>query len=143
MKVYVATSWKNAYQPDVVVGLRSLDHEVYDFRNPVPGNAGFNWRAVNPIYQSWDVEAYLAGLAHPVAIRGFKLDMDALLWCEACVLVLPCGRSAHLEAGWAAGAGKKLVIYLPEYDTPELMYLIAADIVTTLSAVDEALRRQG
>jgi hypothetical protein len=45
-------------------------------------------------------------LSHPAAEDGFALDMGALEWCDACVLVLPCGRSAHLEAGWAAGAGK-------------------------------------
>ncbi|OGG67444.1 hypothetical protein A2Z56_04540 [Candidatus Kaiserbacteria bacterium RIFCSPHIGHO2_12_45_16] len=74
---------------------------------------------------------------HPVAERGFALDMNALRWCDACVLVLPCGRSAHLEAGWAAGAGKVLVIYIPEYDTPELMYGMASAIVTTLAEIRE------
>lgn len=42
--------------------------------------------------------------------------------CDACLLVLPCGRSAHAEAGWFAGAGKPVVARLPEPQEPELMY---------------------
>ena len=40
--------------------------------------------------------------------------VEALRACDGCVLVLPSGRSAHLEAGWAAGAGKRVVVYVPE-----------------------------
>ena len=36
--------------------------------------------------------------------------------------MLPCGRSAHTEAGWMAGAGKKVIAYIPEKEDPELMY---------------------
>ena len=38
------------------------------------------------------------------------------------MLVLPCGRSAHTEAGWMAGRGKKVVVYIPKMEEPELMY---------------------
>jgi hypothetical protein len=36
--------------------------------------------------------------------------------------VLPCGRSAHAEAGWFAGRGAQVVVYIPERQEPELMY---------------------
>ena len=139
MRVYVATSWKNPHQSDVVAFLRGAGHDVYDFRHPAPGNDGFHWTAVDGGYREWDAYRYIVALNHQVAEAGFRLDMDALRWCDACVLVLPCGRSAHLEAGWAAGAGKGLVIYLAEYDTPELMYRMAGAIVTTLADVQIAL----
>src|SRR3990167_1243764 len=109
MKVYVATSWKNAHQPDVVAFLRGAGHEVYDFRHPEAGNDGFHWTAIDGGWRDWDAQRYLAALRHPVAERGFALDMNALRWCDACVLILPCGRSAHLEAGWVAGAGKRQI----------------------------------
>ena len=43
---------------------------------------------------------------------------------NACVLCLPCGRSAHLEAGWMKGAGKKVFAFIPHnvHIEPELMY---------------------
>ena len=139
MRVYVATSWKNIHQPAVIACLRDAGHEVYDFRQPAPGNDGFHWSSVAGGWETWTVEQYIAALEHPIAREGFKLDMDALRWCDACVLVLPSGRSAHLEAGFAAGAGKRLVIYLPDFDTPELMYGMAGGIVTSLQGVEDAL----
>lgn len=33
-KIYVASSWRNVFQQDVVDILRDLGHEVYDFKNP-------------------------------------------------------------------------------------------------------------
>jgi hypothetical protein len=47
--------------------------------------------------------------------------MGALEDCTCCVLVMPCGRSAHLELGYAVGAGKKSIILLSDGE-PELMY---------------------
>jgi hypothetical protein len=31
-KIYVASSWRNEYYPEVVEKLREAGHEVYDFR---------------------------------------------------------------------------------------------------------------
>ena len=52
----------------------------------------------------------LIEVKHPLAEKQFSADLDALKWADTCVLVLPCGRSAHTEAGWMAGAGKKVVV---------------------------------
>jgi hypothetical protein len=37
VKIYVASSWRCQFQPDVVKKLRALGHEVYDFRGPGTG----------------------------------------------------------------------------------------------------------
>lgn len=123
-RIYVASSWRNRYQPGVVGLLRMRGHEVYDFRNPAPGNTGFAWSDVDPDWQAWETRRYIELLGHPIAQAGFKLDFDAMKWATAGVLVLPCGRSAHLEAGWFLGAGKPVVVYIPEPCEPELMYLL-------------------
>lgn len=123
MKIYVASSWRNLLQPAVVSIFRSYGHEVYDFRHPEPGNDGFAWRALDPDWQKWTPERFRERLDHPVARHGFGLDMDALKACDACFLVLPCGRSAHLELGYAVGAGKKTAVLMdPKGFEPELMY---------------------
>lgn len=36
-KIYVASSWRNPFQQEVVNILRDLGHEVYDFKNPHMG----------------------------------------------------------------------------------------------------------
>ena len=139
MKIYVASSWRNTHQQDVVRFLRNLGHEVYDFRNPAPGNTGFHWGEIDPEWQQWDAQRFRLGLEHPISDRGFDCDMQALRGCDACVLVLPCGRSAHLELGWAAGAGKQTVVYLADDNEPELMYKMASAIALSLPEVERAL----
>ena len=121
MKLYVASSWRNEQQPSVVAALREAGHEVYDFRNPEPGDKGFHWSEIDPNWQSWTAEQSRKHLRHPIAERGFIKDRDAMAWCDACVLVLPAGRSAHLEAGWCAGNGVPVFILLADGE-PELMY---------------------
>jgi hypothetical protein len=124
MRIYVASSWRNGYQQSVVDGLRSDSHEVYDFRHPEAQNYGFAWSAIDPKWQEWSTKQFVQALEHPTACYGFDLDMQALTFCDACILVLPCGRSAHLELGHANGMGKLTYVYVPPgvQTEPELMY---------------------
>lgn len=127
MRIYVASSWRNEErQQATVLALREAGHDVYDFRNPEPGDRGFAWAQIVGDDRSrlTDPRKFIEVLAHPIAQRGFGLDMAALRACDACVLVLPCGRSAHFELGWAAGAGKRTVVLFDDpLSEPELMYL--------------------
>lgn len=133
MKIYVASSWRNALQQGVVHALRAVKFEVYDFKNPKPGDAGFHWSEVDGGWKSWSLEAYRKALDHPLAVDGFEGDFDAMKWADCCVLVLPCGRSAHLEAGYFIGAGKRLHILLDAAKfEPELMYKMATTINVSL-----------
>ena len=130
-KIYVASSWRNPIQQVVVAALRNAGHEVYDFRNPAPGNDGFRWSEIDPNWLAWEPRVFSHLLeTSPIAAARFKCDKDALDWCDTCVLVLPSGRSAHLEAGYAAGQGKRSIVYLrPDKFEPELMYLLCDGIV--------------
>lgn len=132
MKIYVASSWRCERQPNVVAALRAAGHEVYDFKNPAPDQPGFGWRQVTPEPPPWSAEKTIEVLAHPVAERGFGFDMNALRWCDACVMVQPCGRSAALELGWACGAGKITVALLEDGQEPELMLKMADKIVASI-----------
>jgi len=133
-KIYVASSWRNAYQPAIVQVLRENGHEVYDFRNPAPGEKGFAWSDIDPEWKSWTPEQFREGLNHEVAKHGYKRDIEALKWCDSCLLVLPSGLSAHLEAGWAAGNNKPTAVYAPEIKEPELMYKLMQDSVSWVPA---------
>ena len=101
-KIYVASSWRNKYQPEVVAALRKAGHEVYDFRNPKDNPGGFHW-------------------------------------ADVCVLVLPCGRSAHTEAGWFAGKSLKTIVYMPEKQEPELMYKLFDGVVGSMEELVKAV----
>lgn len=136
MKIYVASSWRNLFQPAIVEFLRGLDQKVYDFRNPEAGNTGFRWTDIDPDWQRWTPEQFVKGLEHPVAKAGFKLDLDAMRWADACVLLMPCGRSAHLEAGWFIGANKPTAMFLSNGE-PELMYKLASTCVCSTEELKE------
>lgn len=126
IKVYLASSWRNEFQPSVVEVLRKNGFDVYDFRNPCPGNNGFSWKDVL-LRKDFDFFEYLNCLSHPIAEQGFNFDFEAMQAADICVLLLPCGRSAHLEAGWMIGAGKPTYI-VGEIIEPELMYKMANGI---------------
>lgn len=134
-RIYVASSWRNVVQPGVVVALRRCGHEVYDFRNPAPGANGFSWSEIDPDWQAWTAEQYRDALKHPVAKRGYTFDIEALNACDACVLVLPSGRSASWELGYAMGQGKAGYVLQIDKVEPELMYREA----TLLTSFDELL----
>lgn len=126
--VYVASSWRNLYQVSVVVALRSLGQasgmQVYDYRAPAPGRTGFGWSEVDPAWKDWQPEDWRAGLAHPIAQAGVAADRQALDRADCGVLVLPCGRSAHLEAGYLAGKGTPVFTLALESVEAELMVLL-------------------
>lgn len=136
--VYVASSWANPLQVAVCAALKSAGIDHYDFKNPPHGEGGFHWSHVMPSYdpgrreagtseQLADMYEYLDALQTDVAEAGFHSDYDAMEKADTFVLVLPCGRSAHLELGWAWGANKRTAILLDgamndNKVTPELMY---------------------
>lgn len=122
-RIYVASSWRNMMQNGVVHTLRASGFEVYDFKNPREGDHGFAWSDIDPDWLGWSPEKYVELMEHPVACDGYASDFAAMEWADTFVLVLPCGRSAHLELGWAAGIGKRTAILLDEEGfEPELMY---------------------
>ena len=83
------------------------------------------------------MDGYLAALREEPAERGFALDLGGMNWADAFLLVNPCGRSAHLELGWAIGAGKPSAILLNQDDEPELMYKLADRLCATVEQAIE------
>lgn len=138
MKLYVASSWKNGAQPAVVGALREAGHVVYDFRNP-PGDAGFAWRDLGVEAGHTEIGPFREALRHPDAVRGARADFRGIEESEACVLLLPCGRSAHLEAGVFIGSGRPVYVLSYEPFTPELVYYHARALCSTVAELVQAL----
>lgn len=144
MKIYVASSWRNHEQQTIVRWLTACGQDVYDFKNP-PNKAGFGWEQTNA-GKPQRPATLMATLNDPIAEAGFEADVTALRECDICILVMPAGISANLELGYAAGAGKKTVVYIPDaaYEDgrafePELMWKVADHIVTDFVGLVEAV----
>lgn len=135
MKIYVASSWRNQQQEDVVDALRAAGHEVYDFKNPPHGRGGFAWSDIDEAWQTWTTDQYSEALLHPIAVSGFNSDFDGMKWADCCVMVLPCGRSANTEAGWMKGAGKIVYVLQPKNQEPELMYALHDGIFSDVNKI--------
>lgn len=99
------------------------------------GGHGFKWSEIDPDFQNWTPQQCQKGLTHPLAIKQLDNDIEAMDYCDICILVLPCGRSAHMEAGWFAGKGKKVIALLPDPQEPELMYGMFDAVVCSIEDV--------
>lgn len=127
MKVYVASSWKRSMNHSFVVEeLRKAGHEVYDYRNPAPDDHGFSWSQIDAELTKHRAAWWYACLYNSICRDAFIKDMNALNSADAVVMVMPCGKSAHMELAHAIGAGKIGIILIdPDVDVPELMYNMA------------------
>lgn len=150
MRIYVASSWKNWKQDIVVSCLEGLGHNVYDFKKD-----GFSWKEVMPNYDGGTVSQseYLEALEHPRSDEGYQRDKEHLIRADVTILVLPCGRSAHLELGVAVGMENQRTAILLDGDyedgsrngqvTPDLMYKLVDYVAPDIHSLLAWLGRDG
>ncbi|KEO84782.1 hypothetical protein [Tumebacillus flagellatus] len=128
MKIYLASSWKNAEKVKNITGiLRNFGHEVDAFCDSSTGRFVFNFG------QLPDVTSHNAMtiLAEESVQRAFAEDKKWIDWADCVLLVRPAGKSAHLEAGYAKGAGKLLIIYEEQFENGDFDVMYGfADLVT-------------
>lgn len=100
--IYVIGSLRNPNIPDIGNKLRELGYDVFD-----------DWFAAGPTADDcWKEYEQRRGRGYARAIKGaaarhvFEFDHKHLTRCKACLLVLPAGKSGHLEFGWMLGRGK-------------------------------------
>ena len=110
MRIYMASSWKNDNCSALAGLLRARGHEVDCFCESRPERYVFHWSELVDEEQARQYDA-VEFLRLEQVQRAYAEDRKWIDWAEVVVLYLPCGRSAHLEAGYAVGCGKRLVIY--------------------------------
>ena len=134
MKLYLASSWKlRDALVSVAETLRSYGHEVDCFCDPRSGRYVFHWseffgpgvtkEQAERLRFNFDAKSFIDDTR---VQRAFEEDKQWLDWSEGVVLVVPSGRSAHLEAGYAIGQGKPVWIWgkFPKGEF-DVMYLFA------------------
>jgi hypothetical protein len=111
-KIYIASSWKN--QKTVITlaeYLEKFGFEVDAFCRSSDKRYAFHWSEL--VDSEDDLKNYdaIEMLADSRTQRAFKEDSKWLNWSDCVVMLMPCGRSSHMEAGYAKGQGKLLYIY--------------------------------
>ena len=128
MKIYLASSFHNKAVTPLADWLRKVtDYQIYDFYS----ENHFMFSDTDPNWKDWSLSDWLEQTKALAIKTGFKNDWQQLSTSDVCVLIMPCGRSAHLEFGYSLGAKKPGIIYYPtnkDHDETDLMHLMATAI---------------
>lgn len=129
MKIYVIGSLENPRVPSIAGTLREDGHEVFDSWYAAGPDADRYWRQ----YEEAKGLSFAEALSAPAAQNVLNFDRKWALWADVGVLVLPAGKSGHLELGafWINVPGKQAHILLPPDFSPEkwdVMYGLADGI---------------
>ena len=135
-RIYVASSWKNLLLDSLIEQLRGRGHDVYDFRH-ADEMASFSFAKLGINNITAPDNARFAINTAPARAQ-LERDLDAIHAADVLILVNPCGRSAHFEAGYAVALGKRVVVLQDKHE-PDLLYAMADRIETTLNGVIAAL----
>lgn len=141
MKIYIASSWKNTKLAcKVAVHLINKGYEVDAFFDDSDGRYVFDWREIVKDKNKLNAITFLADKRSQ---KAFREDRKWLDWCDCCVMILPCGNSSHLEAGYAKGRGKKLIIYSVKFPRGkfDVMYGFADLLTEEIEEVMAFLQR--
>ena len=128
MNIYLASSWKNTARVLMwAKELRQEGHKVDAFCDTTQGRVIFS---LSELEEAKDLNVITA-LKFDKVISVYREDRHWIDWADCAILLLPSGKSAHIEAGYAKGCGKKLVIYQRELVKGEFEVMYGfADLVT-------------
>lgn len=120
--VYLIGSLRNAEIPRVAELLRTAGLEVFDDWFAAGPEADDYWQA----YEKGRGRSYREALEGYAVDNVFSFDKKHLNRVDAVCLVMPAGKSGHLELGYAAGIGKKTyILFDKEPERWDAMYRFA------------------
>lgn len=140
--IYLIGSLRNPEIPKIANTIRGYGIDVFDDWYASGPTADDSWKE----YEQNRGHSYLDALGGYAARNIFAFDKSHLERADAVVLVLPAGKSGHLELGIALGKGKPGYIILDSPDRWDVMYQFATgvfDKVEDLIAELETVRRAG
>lgn len=124
--IYVGGALANPEIVRITKLLMDNGHEVFSEWYTPGKDADVLWRDYE-LALGFD---YREALNRPAAQQVFNFDKRNIDASDTFVMVMPCGKSAHLELGYAIGSGKTGIIYLPEQPEKwDVMYNFAHGIV--------------
>lgn len=138
LTVYLIGSLKNPRVPEIAKMIRAEGIDVFD-----------DWYAAGPEADDyWQRYEKARGKSYSEALKGYpaqhvyEYDKFHLDRAHIGVLVMPAGKSGHMELGYLRGQEKPTFILLPEEPGPDarwdVMYAFANDV---LYDVPELIRR--
>jgi nucleoside 2-deoxyribosyltransferase len=134
--IYLIGSLRNSNVPKIAEVLRSRGFEVFD-----------DWHSAGPEADDFLRDHYkFRGLGYKDAIHSyaakhiFEFDEHHLNRADIGVLVMPAGKSGHLELGYMVGQGKEgYVLFDSVPDRVDIMYNFCTDVFFDLDEMVDTL----
>lgn len=130
--VYMIGSLRNRKVVQTVAQeLRETGYEVFDdWLAPGP-EADDQWKE----YEESRGRTYEEALQGYAAQHVFEFDHHHLLRADIGLLVMPCGKSGHLELGYMLGYGKRAYVLMDKPDRWDVMYQFATGVFWSLDTL--------
>ncbi len=134
--IYLIGSLRNSAIPGIGAVLRDIGYDVFD-----------DWFAAGPIADdSWKEYEEARGHNYAQALKGyaaqhvFEFDKYHLDRADLGVLIMPAGKSGHMELGYLTGQNKPAFILTDNPDRWDVMYRFADQVFFTLDEMLNHLR---
>lgn len=125
MMIYLIGSLRNPEIPKLGNRLRAAGFDVFDDWMAAGPEADDHWQS----YSNNRGHDYKEALAGAAAQHVFKFDKHFLDQSDIAILVLPAGKSGHLELGYMAGRGKRSYILFDKApERYDVMYNFATEV---------------
>lgn len=135
--IYVIGSLRNPAIPEIGNSLRALGFDVFD-----------DWHAAGPTADDeWKRYELSRGRSYKEALRGyaarhvFSFDRFHLDRADLGLLVLPAGKSGHLELGYLSKDKPTFVLLEEGVDRWDVMYQFCTDVFTTPQELYDGIQR--
>ena len=136
-EIYLIGSLRNELIPSIGVELRQAGYSVFDDWFAPGPEADEYWRK----YAGIRGDSYKEALAGYAATHIFEFDLHHLNRCNIGVMIMPSGKSGHLELGYLAGQGKPTyILFDGEPERWDIMVKFANDIAFSM---DELIKVMG
>ncbi len=109
-QIYIIGSLRNEKIPHIAKALRKLGFKVFDdWFSPGPEADEF-WRKYEKVRGS----TYKEALRNFAATHVYEFDKHHIDESQIGVLIMPAGKSGHLELGYMIGQGKPCFVFFEE-----------------------------
>jgi hypothetical protein len=120
--IYIIGSLRNPEIPNIGNAIRKLGYDVFDDWHAAGPHADDEWLR----YEKQTGKDYGSALKSYAAQHVFEFDKFHLDRCDSAILVMPAGKSGHLELGYVSGKGKPTyVLFDHEPERWDVMYQFA------------------
>ena len=137
--IYLIGSLRNPEVPKIANRLREDGHDVFDDWYAAGPSADDSWRD----YEKERGRTYIEALSGLAARNVFQFDRLHLERATDVCLILPAGKSGHLELGWALGRGKRGYVLVDSPDRWDVMYQFADGVYDNIEDLIHELLQEG